>query len=381
MNTESKIFLRKRFKEYYYRNEVSAPSEVEKREFGVGTLESKIKVRHKGFQTEKDLQNYLRREGPFYISYSSAYFEFPENQPMSAKNWLGADLVFDLDLDMDFLDSGKLEGVKKEAMNLIDFLVSDFGFQRGDLEVNFSGGKGYHVKVFDECIRTLGGDERREIVDYVTGTGLDLGCFMEVESVEGFTPGKSGRYTRSAEMLRGPQEGDPGWAGRIYDVAMKFVSSDVSGLQEIEGIGPKKAEEIANKRESNVRSLRRGRWEGLSELVVGMQHKVIEKNAVGLMGDTDKMVTIDTSRLIRLPDTLHGGSGLIAKRIKDLDSFSPLTDAVAFGDEEIKLEVKEKIPAFDLMGRRFKYSPGTAKVPEQVAVYLMLKDKAEILSD
>jgi len=42
--------------------------------------------------------------------------------------------------------------------------------------------------------------------------------------------------------------------------------------------------------------------------------------------DTDRMVTIDTSRLIRLPDTIHGGSGLVAKHVTDLDRFDPLTD-------------------------------------------------------
>ena len=103
MNTETKIFLKKKFKEYYSKNKILAPEEIEKREFGVGTLKDKIKIRHKSFKSEKELWNFLRREAPFYISYSAAYYEFPQNQPMEAKNWLGAELVFDLDIEMDLV--------------------------------------------------------------------------------------------------------------------------------------------------------------------------------------------------------------------------------------------------------------------------------------
>jgi len=55
--------------------------------------------------------------------------------------------------------------------------------------------------------------------------------------------------------------------------------------------------------------------------------KIIDRLAVHMeTEDTDRMVTIDTSRLIRLPDTIHGGSGLVAKHVTDLDRFDPLTD-------------------------------------------------------
>ena len=42
MNTDTKGFLKKKFKEYYWNNKVKEPSEIHKREFGVGTLEDKI---------------------------------------------------------------------------------------------------------------------------------------------------------------------------------------------------------------------------------------------------------------------------------------------------------------------------------------------------
>jgi len=42
----------------------------------MGNLEKKIVVRHKAFSSEAEMQNYLRREAPFFISYSIACYEF-----------------------------------------------------------------------------------------------------------------------------------------------------------------------------------------------------------------------------------------------------------------------------------------------------------------
>jgi DNA primase small subunit len=384
MNVDTKIFLRKRFKEYYSRNEIPAPNDVGQREFGVGTLDTKIKVRHKSFGTERDMRNYLRREAPFYISYSSAYYEFPENQPMAAKKWLGADLVFDLDVDMDFMDSGKLEGVKAQAINLMDFMLSDFGFSEKDMGVNFSGSKGYHIHVFSDEVKSLGNKERREIVDYVTGSGFDLDMHLLKEALLGIDlKGRGDFQSRgsSTAVIRGPTREDIGWKKRAYDVALDFVSLDMGSLKRVYRVRQKTAEELCRNRELNLKLLESGRWDALVGFTENMKKSIIERYAVRLTGDADKMVTIDTSRLIRLPDSIHGGSGLVARRVGDICKFDPLTDALAFGDEKVKVDVREKIPEFDMNGQRFGKLKGVVEVPEYVGVYLLLKDKAEFVRD
>lgn len=52
----------------------------------------------------------------------------------------------------------------------------------------------------------------------------------------------------------------------------------------------------------------------------------------------DKQITIDPYRILKIPNTLHGITGLIAKPVEDLDNFKPLIDAVAF-DHQIYSEV------------------------------------------
>lgn len=380
MNTDTKIFLKNKFKEFYSKNRIPAPDEIEKREFGIGTLKDKIKIRHRSFKSEKELWNFLRRDSPFYISYSAAYYEFPQNQPMEVKNWLGAELVFDLDIEMNFLESSKLQRVKNEAMNLIEFLVSDFGISKKDISVNFSGSKGYHIHVLNEELKKLGSDERREIVDYITGSGLSLNCFMKEIPVEGVVADRNGVYRRSSGILKGPSKESGGWAGRIYNIAENFINTDAKELQLMDGIGKKRAEQIVKEREKNIKALKRGMWQGFISFTPQMQQRLIEETAVKLTGDADKMVTIDTSRLIRIPETLHGGSGFIAKRVKDLESFDPLKDAIAFSEEKIRIELKEKVPEFDMKEQKFgPFSPGTLKLPEYVGVYLLLKGLGDVL--
>jgi len=377
----TKVFLKKRFKDYYWRSRVEAPPEVASREFGVGTLEDKIKFRHKSFQSEKELSDYLKTEAPYYISYSAAYYEFPKNQPIQSKNWRGADLIFDLDMPMPLLDAGRMQKVKDEALVLLDFLKTDFGFPSQDIRINFSGGKGYHIHVISERVRSLGGDERRELVDYVTGTGLSIDTFIHpVDSAEGLVFVR-GKPKVSAARWAGPTKDSRGWARRIYDVTRKLITSSREELVEMEGIGPKTAEKIVENRERNIRLLEAGQWEALLSQFRSNIQKQILRNSVEITDD-DKMVSIDTSRLIRLPDTIHGGSGLLAKRVRDFDSFNPLVDAIAFSGGGMRFRVVADTGKFDLNDTTFgPYKAGSeATAPECAAIYLMLKGNAEAVA-
>ena len=385
MNLSSKVFLRKKFKEYYFRNRIPSPPEVARREFGVGTLEDKIKFRHKSFQSARELEAYLRAEAPFYISYSSAYYEFPANTPMESKNWLGADLVFDLDVPMSFADERKMEEVKGEALNLLDFLTNDFAFPRARIEVNFSGSKGYHIHVYDESVRKLSGDARREIVDYVTGTGLDIDYFMEDTPVPGDRTVDSPSKGKRDVLHKGPSGAEGGWGGKIYQgVCDFFRNATVDDFQSLPGVGEKKASELMEFASEHMRDLERREWSLLKKFGDKTWRKIlaniIEAKAVKMAGDTDKMVTIDTSRPMRLPGTLHGGTGFSAAIVKDLDSFNPLSDAVVFGSGMVDVTLSADVPKIKLKGESlgpFKTGEKTP-LPEYAAVYLILKGAAEM---
>jgi len=95
--------------------------------------------------------------------------------------------------------------------------------------------------------------------------------------------------------------------------------------------------------------------------------------------DTDKMVTMDITRLIRLPDTIHGGSGLVAKKVLNLATFDPLKEALAFTKHPTKIVLNQAVGAFDLGGDRLgPFEAGPIELPEYAAIYLLLKDKADV---
>jgi DNA primase small subunit (EC 2.7.7.-) len=93
----------------------------------------------------------------------------------------------------------------------------------------------------------------------------------------------------------------------------------------------------------------------------------------------DEPVTTDTHRLIRLPGSLHGGSGLVVTPIDrdDLDEFAPLTDAVPdrFTGTDIDIEVADPCRV-DLSGDTIKLDRGVHSVPEHVGVFLMARGDA-----
>jgi len=328
------------------------------------------------------------RNTPFYISYSTAYYEFPDGRPMPRKVWMGADLVFDLDADHLELEClGKtherkfpcvkcLAAVKEETVKLIEeYLVPDFGFSKEEISVNFSGNRGYHVHVRNEAVRQLSGWARREVADYISGAGLDRKSL--------FPKLGAGR----AERFDGPTPEMPGWHGKI---ARRFLQLLESGKLAEMGVEPVLARRLQKNKDKVVAGVGRGNWdtvrmthlekEHLTEKVIGSA--AIQIEGMGKVGDeVDVGVTFDVSKLIRLPNSLHGETGLAAKKVAKVDalaSFEPMSDAVVFSDAPVRVKVGEA-PAFMMKGVSFgPYKNSEVELPEFAAAYLICKREAKL---
>ena len=96
----------------------------------------------------------------------------------------------------------------------------------------------------------------------------------------------------------------------------------------------------------------------------------------------DEPVTTDTKRLIRLPTSLHGGSGfrVTPLDLPELPDFDPLVDAVVFGDRKVRVELSGKV-TMPLMGSTYALEKGPATVPEALAVFLCCRGIAEIAGE
>ena len=168
------------FSKHYREAHLALPDRFSRREYGFMFFDRGFVMRHLAFPTRATLKKYLVEQVPSHAYYSSAYYERPDAPTMAEKKWLGADLIFDLDADHVEGTKGlpyeeMLEHVKREVVVLIDeFLLGDMGFDAGHMKIVFSGGRGYHVHVRDPMVTKLSSHERREIVDYITGTALDM---------------------------------------------------------------------------------------------------------------------------------------------------------------------------------------------------------------
>jgi len=382
MEERTRAYLRGRFGDYYRRADIAPPPDANEREWGYIPWTSgpgTTMVRHESLLDLGALGDFLARERPRHAYFSAGRYESPSAQSMSEKNWRSSDLVFDLDADhLPSVTLGEdsyaemLAKCKDALVRLLDFLDDDFGF--ADTTVAFSGGRGYHVHVRDEGIQTLDREARREIVDYVRGIGLDADTLQTTEM----------RGNATARIL--PTEG--GWGRRVHRRLLEFVSeierlddeAAVERLQELEGIGEGRAATIYGAIRENRSAIEAGNLEAGGVGIRTLVETLVGETVAAENAPIDEPVTTDTNRLIRLPGTLHGGSGLAVRRLdrEELADFDPLVDAVpeTFVGHEITVEVTEG-GEVELNGDSFTLPEEVQSVPEYLGVFLMARGRAE----
>jgi DNA primase small subunit len=381
MDDRTREYLKGRFGDYYRRASPVLPPDANLREWGhipwtpgSGTT----MVRHQSLYDLGDVDTFFADNAPRHAYFSAARYDDPSASTMSKKGWRSADLIFDLDADhLPGVDPETtsypemLEACKDALLRLLDFLDDDFAFD--DLTVVFSGGRGYHVHVRDESVRELDSEARREVVDYVRAIDLDTDGLIRTVSERGTTK----------RVLR--TEG--GWGARVHEALVEYaddlrdMDEDAARerLTELDGIGEGRAETILGAFDRNPTAVREGNVEaggpGVRRLVSAIAARVAATDTAPI----DEPVTTDTRRLIRLPGTLHGGSGLVVTPLDrdELDGFDPLRDAVPdrFVGREIRIET-DADRTVELNGERVLVESGRSTVPEFAGVFLMARGEA-----
>lgn len=348
-----------------------------------------------GFPNADDLRRFMIAQVPSHSYYSTAYYRKPNAPTMDEKEWLGADLIFDLDADhLEGADqmsySEMLERIKEEMMNLTDsFLFSDLGFDEKTVHLTFSGGRGYHAHIPSKEVLTLGTHERRELVDYITCSGLNIDWvfpFQKVATSQFKT--SAGSRTNVARDRLVPSEDAGGWRGKmrlgLMDVVNDFCDLDAKVLRRAYPSITSNYSTIA-KIQDDIRSSRKVIFEkntmatmnrNTQELLV----KVMKEDvAPTLSAEVDKPVTPDIKRIIRLPGSVHGKTGLRVTPItrQQLTDFDPLEDAVpaVYSDEPVKITMRRDF-RFKMKGEEFTLS-GETEAPEYAAIFLIGRKVAD----
>ncbi len=351
----------RQFQAYYRSVRIEPPSRFTRREFAAFpfTVQTLMR-RHASFPSAEELRGFLEEEAPRHVYYSSAYYRTPSATTMAAKEWLGADLIFDLDADHLRQAEGRtyaeqLALARGRFRDLVDdFLLGDFGFDARDVSIVFSGGRGFHAHVHADAVLPLSSGERRELVEYILGVGVDareavhelreadggpalsMGFSGELAGAEADRP--AGSRQRPYQRLAPPDA--PGWSGRLTRSLFQILARWDEGGVELAaremreaGASDSVARDWAKRlvREGKGRRIR----EGLSldvatiDFPPALLAQILDQARIQVQGETDAPVTTDIHRLIRLPGSLHGGTGFRVLPLSrdELDHFEPLRDA------------------------------------------------------
>ncbi|MEM3715234.1 MAG: DNA primase small subunit PriS [Nitrososphaeria archaeon] len=404
----SLAFVQKIFREYYtkdFRFNENLQM-IRNREFGFISFEG-LMLRHESFKNAEELENFLRTFVPRDSYFSCAYYEDPKAE-MEKKGWLGADLVFDIDADHITTSCNKvhdewvcgnckfagkgiepekcpvcggekfevytwpcencLASAKAETLKLLDMLMQDFGFSEKELHVFFSGHRGYHVHVESEAVKSLDAISRKEIVDYVCGLGFDA----KFQGLRG----------EGVHIFESLNLSSSGWCGRvargIYDFILTANPEDYKSL----GVKGNVAKAIIKNKDNILKKLSAPAYPSAIK-GVGLEtlKKIAEFCAKSKAAQVDTVVTTDIHRLIRMPNTLHGKTGLkkVEFPISKIEDFDPFDSAVAFKKGTTTVLVSDS-PKFKLGGEFFgPYKNQKVELPMAAAVLLVCKGRAEVV--
>ena len=378
-------------------------------------------IRHMQFPSNKYLVRHLISTAPRHSYHSATYYERPGAETMDQKGYIACDFVVDIDADHiptscrknhDYaickacgtvshdekpLNCSECEGTKfdkvswicdecldvskKQVFNLVEnFLLPEFSIPMEDINLYFSGHRGYHVHLKTKAFLDLDQDARREISDYVTGEGFSF---------------KIWNYRKIQNNMMGFSIEDPSWAGKIAKELYNILIQGEPRIREVFEnpiYGKKLNAMLINSLISNRQYLvnqisnKRKIWQ-----VAGLSDKtwirIFEILRDRIKADIDVVVSIDLHRLIRLEGSLHGKTGFRVMKIEydDLKDFDPLKDALAFPDNQentLDIEITAPISPKIRIGitNYGPYNQGEKlKLPLNAALFLMCKDVARLI--
>ncbi len=379
-------WLKKTYKKYYFNffANITLPKKIHLHEFGFRHFDDDKMHRHLSFKNSGELYAFVLKFAPSDIYCSSSFYNRP-TEPMDKKEWIGSELIFDIDgkdLHLEcaiahnftkcnvckFINKGVLEkctncnssklhtidipckncmnSLKKEVTKLLSFLMGDFGIERSRIFVYFSGNNGFHLHIVDGNYYPLLSNERSEIASYLLGKGFK----METLGVKKTDDNKIVPLLKNRQLL------EAGWRDRILKkLKISFYSGKNSDSAFISQI-----EKLENAMKCDFQQM-------------------VSKTVDDLSVKIDPMVTMDIHRIFRLAGSLNSKSGLAKILCNDLDSFDPFSEACFFDKSKVEITCFAPV-SLVFKGKRYAVNEGKNHVPEYVAVYLISKGLANINS-
>ncbi len=276
----------------------------EEREFGFAFADGYF-VRSVFFRKSEELLNFLVKKTPHH-AYVGALYDGPQvskKTRFDLLRWKGREFVIDLDIDLQQWRICGCQGFQC-CMDCIKFIIiaaqlytciltTDFGFKQ--VRWYFSGRRGAHCWVFDEEARTLDKENRMAIINYLSLQGSDF---------------------RSLN-----------WSLKKHFYEKVFLSFfHLASQEELEMLGfHPRLIELKTRHTLLSFSKKVGLFEG-GDTILELKHvfssdlfcKMIQ-NCILI---PDRSVSIDPGHLLRLPYSLNGDTGKVARSIDDINDLN-----------------------------------------------------------
>jgi DNA primase small subunit len=193
-------------------------------------------------------------------------------------------------------------------------------------------------------------------------------------------------------MLSGKKPASPSWQLRYRETLLEYIHwigslTDEEAkvhLMGIEGIGKDSATTFLKNREEIATLIERHPTSMIVKnrvlnAILIQQDGEFKKRLLSRAALADEPVTTDTKRLIRMPTSLHGGSGMRVQplELRNLHDFEPLVDAVVFSMRDVRVDLIHPV-TIPMLGSTYELQKGITTVPEAVAVFLCCRGMAEI---
>lgn len=358
---------------YYANVELSIPK-IQRREIAFQYWgDPGIRDRHRYFQTNEKLNDFLREIPRAAVFHSVAYYLDPHEVSNGKKDLRGVDLIFDLDdgdFDAPWIGMERLGRLCELGKTLIDdFLVEDFGISLKDIRIEFSGRKGLHITVLNDEYNHLSRGERRQIVDYIEGSKVDRSVlFPERKGYVVCEPNAKGwrKYARrTVETLLEETEGKT--LEEVTEIVAtwgfpKVRSKKISALL----MQPKVRQAVLEGRLSVLT----GKGERTLDDLIKM---AIKRHNLGLGGTIDRKVTFDMHRILRIPNSLHPKSGLPCLTIdyEDLSSPTRIFEKIKklVGENEVSVILTEETTV--MLDEICNFQAGKHSLPKYIAIALL----------
>lgn len=398
-------YLKSKIQEYYNNNFITIDN-IEKREIGYGIYNRKIANRNISFKDNYDLNTFLRTKVPFYLSYSMAQYEYPDKTPTIEKKIIKSDFLLEYDADdiptpckkihdswycdkcnesgqgnirrcpkcnsqtkiSEWICDKCLEATKKQTIKLYNILTHEFNFEDNEIKFTFSGHKGYHTKIVSEKIAYLKKSERLDLLDYFIEENLN---FKEI----GFVSNKKGSIDFNGKNIGKSQK---------YLNYLKSIienSNEETLLNYFDGLASKTViNKILKNKQEILQLLEKNKLYKLKSESEELWYALLEKIKDLQKLYIDKQTSIDMHKIIRCPETIHGGAMLISKSLtfEELNTFQPFSDAkLPLKEETLKIHLK-KVPR--LLLNRIQYGPYNDEIvelPITIALYFLARGAAD----